>query len=60
MLTVVRINNCFFLAVSVRFSINRPVRSRFVGEEFKNGSRSFKSTLENPRTGQASRSHRVD
>ena len=30
MLTVVRIN-CFFLAVSVRFSINRPVRSRLVG-----------------------------
>ena len=29
------INNCFVLDVSVRFSINRPVRSHFVEEEFE-------------------------
>ena len=29
------INNCFVLDFSVRFSINRPVRSHSIEEEFK-------------------------
>jgi len=29
------INNCFVLVVSVRFSINRPVRSRLIEGELK-------------------------
>ena len=44
------INNCFVLVVSVRFSINRPVRSRLIEGELKYKSfpQVIRSKVQNP------------